>query len=139
MKKISLLLFIGLISTIMFGQKISQAWITDSLFLKPESALFDSSKQVVYISNINGEYLARDGNGFISQIKINGEIELLKWVDGLDNPQGMGLYKNKLYVADINRVVQINTNTSKIEKVFEVDSAKFFNDIAADINGDVYF
>jgi hypothetical protein len=32
--------------------------------------------------------------------------------------------QNKLYVADINRVVQINTNTAKIENVFVVDSAK---------------
>jgi sugar lactone lactonase YvrE len=125
-------------STICFCQSFSREWITDSLFLKPESALFDSSKQVVYISNINGEYLAKDGNGFISRIKTNGEINSLKWVEGLDNPQGLGLYKNKLYVADINRVVQINTDTAKIENVFVVDSAKFFNDIATDSNGDIY-
>ena len=138
MKKISLLILVGLIPVIVFSQKITKVWETDSLFLKPESALYDSSKKIIYISNINGEYLAKDGNGFISKIKINGEIELLKWIDGLDNPQGMGLYKNKLYVADINRVVQINTNTAKIEKIYKVDSAKFFNDITSDTNGDMY-
>lgn len=138
MKKISLLLVVGLFPFIAFSQKITKVWETDSLFLKPESALYDSSKKIVYISNINGEYLARDGNGFISKIKTNGEIETLKWVDGLDNPQGMGLYKNKLYVADINRVVQINTNTAKIEKIYQVDAAKFFNDITSDTNGDMY-
>lgn len=138
MKKTTLLFLLVLSSTICFCQSFSREWITDSLFLKPESALFDSSKKVVYISNINGEYLAKDGNGFISKIKTNGEIDSLKWVEGLDNPQGLGLYKNKLYVADINRVVQINTNTTKIEKVFVVEGAKFFNDIATDSNGDVY-
>lgn len=45
-------------------------------------------------------------------------MEVLKWVDGLDNPEGMGLYKKKLYVPDINRVVRINTETAKIEKVY---------------------
>lgn len=138
MKKITLLFLLLLSSTISFCQSFSKVWVSDSLFLKPESALFDSSKRIVYISNINGEYLAKDGNGFISKIKTNGEIDSLKWVEGLDNPQGLGLYKNKLYVADINRVVQINTNTAKIEKVFVVESAKFFNDIATDSNGNIY-
>lgn len=138
MKKTSLLFFLGLIPAITFSQNSSRVWESDSLFLKPESALYDSSKKRVYISNINGEYLAKDGNGFISKIKTNGEIESLKWVDGLDNPQGMGLYKNKLYVADINKVVQINTNTAKIEKTYTVEAAKFFNDITSDTNGDMY-
>jgi len=138
MRKIILLVLLILSSATCFCQNFSRVWESDSLFLKPESALYDSSKDIVYISNVNGKYLAKDGNGFISRIKTNGEIESLKWVCGLDNPQGMGLYKNKLYVADINRVVQINTNTSKIENVFVVDSAKFFNDVASDSNGDIY-
>ena len=138
MKKVILLTLLALSSTISFGQSFSRAWISDSLFLKPESALYDPSKKIVYISNINGQYLAKDGNGFISRIKANGKVETLKWAEGLNNPQGLGLYKNALYVADINRVVQINTETAKIENIFEVDSAKFFNDIAADSNGDIY-
>jgi DNA-binding beta-propeller fold protein YncE len=138
MKKIVLLTLLVLSSTICFCQSFLRVWTSDSLFLKPESALYDPSKEIVYISNINGEYLAKDGNGFISRIKTNGKIESLKWVEGLDNPQGMGLYKDKLYVADINRVVQINTITAKIENVFMVDSAKFFNDIASDSNGEMY-
>ena len=138
MRKITLVILFVLNSTICFCQSFSKAWVSDSLFLKPESALYDHSKQIVYISNINGEYLAKDGNGFISRIKTNGKINSLKWVEGLDNPQGLGLYKNRLYVADINRVVLINTITAEIENVFLVDSAKFFNDIASDSNGDIY-
>lgn len=138
MNRIALLTLLLLSSTICFCQSFSRVWTSDSLFLKPESALYDPAKKVVYISNINGQYLAKDRNGFISRIKTNGKIESLKWVEGLDNPQGMGLYKDKLYVADINRVVQINTTTAKIENVFKVDSAKFFNDIASDSNGDMY-
>lgn len=138
MRKTLLLTLFLLYSTICFCQSLSRIWISDSLFLKPESALYDPSKEIIYISNINGEYLAKDGNGFISRININGKIESLKWAEGLDNPQGMGLYKDKLYVADINRVVEINTNTANIENVFVVDTAKFLNDIASDLNGDMY-
>lgn len=120
------------------GQTLTKIWETDTLLMKPESAIFDTINDVIYVSNINGNYLAKDGNGFISKVNLNGKIEELYWVSGLDNPQGLGLYKNKLYVADINKVVQINTISSKIENVFVVDSAKFFNDITSDSNGDIY-
>lgn len=138
MKKTILILSLALISAVTFSQNITKVWESDSLFLKPESALYDSEKNIVYISNINGEYLAKDGNGFISKLKTNGEIEVLKWVDGLDNPQGMGLYRQKLYVADINRVVRIDTRTAKIDKVYHADNAVFLNDITVDANGDIY-
>lgn len=136
--KPQLLTLLLICSTFCSAQTFSKAWESDSLFLKPESALYDSSVDLIYISNINGEYLAKDGNGFISRIHTDGTIESLKWVEGLDNPQGLGLYRNNLYVADINRVVQIDTKTAKIEHVYKADSAKFLNDIAADKNGDIY-
>jgi sugar lactone lactonase YvrE len=130
-----------LIMTVCFNgisQSLHRLWETDTLLLKPESAIYDSTNKIIYVSNINGEYLAKDGNGYISKINTNGKIETLKWVTGLDNPQGMGIYKNKLYVADINRLVEINISTARIEKEYKVDTAKFFNDVTVDNNGDVY-
>jgi len=121
-----------------FCQSLVHKWSTDTLFLKPESAVYDQKREIIYISNVNGEFLARDGNGFISTIKPNGDIDVLKWVSGLDNPQGMGLHKGKLYVADIDKVVRIDVNEAKIEKVFKIDGAIFLNDISIDKNGDVY-
>lgn len=138
MKKIVLVVLITLSTMLSFSQTLTFKWRTDSLFLKPESALYDSINQIIYVSNINGKYLAKDSNGFITRLKLNGEIDVLKWCTGLDNPQGMGLYGSKLYVADIDRVVMINTSTAKIEKVYEVKDAKFLNDITSDKNGDIY-
>lgn len=113
-------------------------WTSDSVFQKPESALYDSRDGIIYVSNINGKYLARDGNGFISRLKTDGSTEMLKWVDGLNNPQGLGLYKNKLYVADIDRIVRIDILTAKVDKTWDVSGAVFLNDITTDTNGDVY-
>ncbi len=121
-----------------FSQHLSLQWETDSLFLKPESALYDSVNKVIYISNINGNYLAKDGNGFITRLKLDGGIEELKWCSGLDNPQGMGLFHDKLYVADIDRVLKINVSDARIEKEYKIEGAQFLNDIAADGNGDIY-
>lgn len=121
-----------------FCQTLTHKWSTDSLFLKPESAVYDQKRKIVYVSNVNGEFLAKDGNGFISRLKTNGKIDVLKWVTGLDNPQGLGLYKNKLYVADIDKVVKIDVDKGKIEKTFAINGAVFLNDVSIDKNGDVY-
>jgi sugar lactone lactonase YvrE len=120
------------------AQSLTYQWSSDTLFLKPESAMYDRKKDVAYVSNVNGEFLARDGNGFISRIRLNGEIDELKWVTGLDNPQGLGLYNKSLYVADIGKIVKIDVEESKVEKVFKVDGAIFLNDVSIDKNGDVY-
>ena len=89
MKKIVLIVFITFSTMLSFSQTLTFKWETDSLFLKPESALYDSINQIIYVSNINGKYLAKDSNGFISRLKLNGEIDVFKWCTGLDNPQGV--------------------------------------------------
>lgn len=118
--------------------KLQFEWSSDTVFQKPESALYAKHEGVIYVSNINGKYLARDGNGFISRLKTDGSTEMLKWVDGLNNPQGLGLYRNKLYVADINQIVRIDIPTASVDKKWDVPDAVFLNDITTDTNGDVY-
>ena len=129
--------------TVCFGQneasqKLTKIWETDTLFNKPESAVFNPEDGMIYVSNINGEYLARDGNGFISRIDTNGNILNLKWIEGLDNPQGLGIYKNNLYAADIDRVVMIDISKAQISRIYYADSARFLNDITVDKDGIVY-
>lgn len=138
MNRIFLIAVIVLNASLSFSQKLSLKWETDALFLKPESALYDSLNRVMYISNINGDYLAKDGNGFITRLKLDGSIEELKWCSGLDNPQGMGISRDKLYVADIDRVVKIDMNDPKVKSVYKIEGAQFLNDITTDVNGDVY-
>lgn len=121
-----------------FCQNLIKVWQSDSLFKKPESVLFDSVNNVLYVSNPNEGFLTENADGFISKLKTNGQIEKLHWVTGLNNPQGMGLYNGILYVADINKIVKINTQTGTIEGVVKIDSAKFLNDISIDSYGKIY-
>ncbi len=81
-----------------------------------ESVLFDSERKTLYVANIGGKPDAKDGLGFISKVGLDGKIENLKWVTGLDAPKGMGLYKNKLYVADVSRIVVIDIAAGKITR-----------------------
>jgi hypothetical protein len=118
---------------------VEQSWSTDTTLRTPESALFDKERNVIYVSNVNGVPTDKDKNGFISKLTPDGQIQTLEWVKGLDAPKGLGLYKNKLYVTDITRLVEIDIEKGKIVKTYEVPGAKFLNDVTIDTAGLVYF
>ena len=49
-------------------------------FYGPESVKYDPGLNVWYVSNINGDPLAKDNNGFISRMKPDGTIDSLQLV-----------------------------------------------------------
>jgi DNA-binding beta-propeller fold protein YncE len=134
------LLAAGSLSSGLFAQgvKLTKKWETTGGLKVPESVIYDADKKVLYVANINGDGAAKDGNGFISTLSLSGKIENEAWVKGLDGPKGMGIYKGKLYVSDITKVAVIDIATGKIEKTYEVDGAKFLNDVTVRDNGEVY-
>jgi sugar lactone lactonase YvrE len=113
-------------------------WETDTLLTTCESVLYDKERDVLYVSNINGQPPAKDGNGSIAKVSLDGKIIAAQWVKGMDAPKGLGLVGNKLYVADIDRVHEIDVTSGKITKTYKVDGAKFLNDITTDASGKVY-
>lgn len=112
-------------------------WETEPVLTTCESVLHDQDADVLYVSNINGAPDAKDGNGFISKVSLDGKVTEQNWVKGMDAPKGMGLHNGKLFVTDIDRVHEIDTKTGKISKTHPVKGATFLNDIAVD-NGKVY-
>lgn len=139
MKKI-LILLLGLLvlSDLLSAQTLILAWESDALLAKPESAIFDRETNSIYVSNINGKYCTKDGNGFISKVNLDGNITELKWIDGLDSPQGLAIYNKTLYVADVDKIIEINI-PSMTKKEYVVEEAEFLNDAAADGHGNVFF
>lgn len=120
------------------AQTLTLKWKTEASLRVPESVLLDSKNNVLYVSSIDGTPDAKDGNGFISQVALDGKIKNLKWATGLDAPKGMGLFKNNLYVADISKVITIDIATGKITNKLEIEGAKFLNDVTVDKAGNVY-
>lgn len=119
--------------------ELNQAWATDNILRTPESVLYDPTRDVIYVSNINQINTARkDGDGFISKINKEGKVEVLYWVTGLNDPRGMALHNNVLYVADLNEIVAISTQTGAILDRYVADRASYLNDVAVDENGNVY-
>ena len=119
--------------------QLVQKWETDSLLKVPESVLFDKANQVLYVSNVDGtDPWAADGKGSIGKVGLDGKIIAVDWVSGLDAPKGMGMYENKLYVADLTKLVVIDITSGKIEKTFPIEGAEGLNDISIDDKGIVY-
>ncbi len=107
-------------------------------FSHPESVDLDIPHQVLYVSNIGGAPLDKDGNGFISRLSRDGKLLDLKWIDGLNAPKGMVMKDFTLYVTDIDRLVEIDTRTGKIANTYAAEGAVFLNDPAVDAAGNVY-
>ena len=140
MKKLPLTLSFLFIGTFIWSQEhqLVKLWETAASLKTPESVLFNVKNNFLYVSNINGDAGAKDGNGSIGKIGLDGKIINVDWVKGLNAPKGMGLYNGKLCVADIDEVAEINTATATIEKRIPVQGSKFLNDIAIDGKGVVY-
>ena len=138
------LLGFGLVATIPTSRpkpsKLVKVWETDTTLRTPESVLYDDRTDKLYVANIDGKSDGLDGNGFISRVSLDGKIENLRWTSGLNAPKGMGLYKNRLYVTDIYRLVAINTETGQAEKTWDAVDQKsaFLNDVTVAKDGTVY-
>ncbi|MCB0397152.1 MAG: hypothetical protein KDD36_10880 [Flavobacteriales bacterium] len=93
---------------------------------------------MLFVANINGDATEKDGNGFISQLGTDGHTIKLEWATGLDAPKGMGLCADKLYVSDIEQVVEIDPETGTILHKYQAEGAKFLNDITIAKDSSVY-
>ncbi len=117
--------------------ELKQVWEVTGL-KGPESAVYDPVRDVIYVSNVNGEPAAKDGNGFVSMLSPDGKATELEWVKGLDAPKGMALVGDILYVADKDVLVAIDVTSGEIKQRYEAAGAKFLNDVTADGQGRVY-
>lgn len=112
-------------------------WELDGL-RQPESALFDPAANVIYVSEVGGDMRAKDGDGAISKVSPDGKVIQRDWVKGLNAPKGLGLANGKLYVADIDEVVEIDVAGAKVTKRHPVEGAQFLNDVTTDSAGRVF-
>jgi hypothetical protein len=117
---------------------LTQVWETDTNLTTNESVFYNELDGLFYVSCINGKPLDDDGNGFIAQLKANGQIAKLKWAEDLSAPKGMAQLNGKLYVTDINRLVAISLEEPQNQESYPVEEAQFLNDVVV-LNEVVYF
>ncbi len=110
-------------------QTVTGLRMPESVIAHPDGRLF--------ISEI-GEFGKKD-DGQISIINTDGSKTVL--ASGLNDPKGLDLFNNELYVADINQVLKIDMD-GKIEVLADSSDfpgkAEFLNDVEIDGSGNVY-
>jgi len=134
-------LVVGLFVTLIFcdaaaaGPKL--LWEAKGL-AQPESVVQDPGTGAIYVSNIAGAIMQKDGNGFISKLRPDGTVITREWVKGLNAPTGLALHDRTLYVADVDELVEINVASGEIAKRYEAKGAIFLNDVAVGEDGTIY-
>lgn len=121
--------------------KVNKLWETSNDLKNPESVAFSPKQNVLFVSNINGNPTQKDQNGFTSKVSpTNGSIIELNSVSGLNAPKGIAIPNNgnKLYVSDINDLVEIDIDSGKIIKRYNAPASAFLNDVASDNQGNIY-
>src|ERR1700755_1411310 len=96
--------------------KLVQLWATDAVVATPESVLPDSKDNKLYVSLIDGEPWGVDDKGGIGRMTDKGTNYDSLWFTGLNAPKGLGVFRNKLYAADISVVVVVDVPTARLIK-----------------------
>lgn len=105
--------------------------------LKTPESVVQAKDGNIYVSEING--FGKDGDGQITVIE-HGVARV--FATGLDDPKGLKIIGNNLYVADKTKVTKISLADGKAS-VFAAASAfpatpQFLNDLEADPQGNLY-
>ena len=111
---------------------------TISGFQTPESVLWDSTLDVYFVSNINGNPAAKDGNGFISVVDPAGTIRDSVFIKGLNAPKGLAVVGDTLWVTDIDVIRGYNRRSAAPVATVSLPGAVFLNDITAAPDGSLY-
>jgi sugar lactone lactonase YvrE len=134
-------LVVGLFVTLIFCAAAAAAprllWEAKGL-AQPESVVQDPATGAIYVSNIAGAIMQKNGNGFIAKLRPDGTVITREWVKGLNAPTGLALHDRTLYVADVDELVEINVASGEIAKRHEAKGAIFLNDVAVGDDGTVY-
>lgn len=112
-------------------------------FDTPESALHDPVGDVYLVSNIHGQPLAKDNNGYIAKVSPDGSMERY-WIQGgrggvtLHAPKGMALAGDVLWVADIDVVRKFDRRSGAPLGEVAIAGSSFLNDVSVGPDGSVY-
>ena len=107
-------------------------------FDQPESTVYLADSDSYLVSNINGAPMELNAKGYISKISSDGKILERYWSQGFNAPKGMAYFNGQVYVADMQQLVQLDSNTGKVIKRYTAKKSKMLNDVAIDNEGNVF-
>jgi len=100
-----------------------------------ESAVYNAKNNIIYASLIGDR---EDGDGAIATIDTDGQLINAAFVSELNDPKGIAITEDKLYVSDVTALVEADLSTGKILKKHTLEGIQFLNDVAIDTTGNVF-
>ena len=103
----------------------------------PESVFYHADQDVYLVSNINGNPLDKDNNGYIAKVD-PGTLAVTPWISGgkngvtLNAPKGMAILKETLYVSDIDTVRMFDDKSGAPKGEVKIPGSTFLNDLVSD-------
>ncbi len=106
--------------------------------LKMPESVIQAQDGRIFVSEINE--FGKDGDGQISVIDKSGKLSI--FATGMDDPKGMAIIGDNLYVADKNRILKVNADGNW--QVFVAAEAfpsipQFHNDLERDLQGNYLY
>lgn len=118
------------------NEKTEPQFISETLNLSHcESAVYNSKTNIIYASLIGNR---EAGDGTIASINLEGKVLDSAFVSGLNDPKGIAITKDKLYVSDVTELVEADLKTGEILNTYTADGIAFLNDVAIDNSGNIY-
>lgn len=125
------------------GEGVSVIAVERQGLQDPRAVVYDSLSDSYLVANgyLNG---SDREVGFLSRLSPQGKIIDLKWIDGagphieLENPAGMLLYKDLLYVADLKCLKAFHRDTGTMAWTACPETAQRLNDVTVDHSGALY-
>lgn len=132
MKNFLLLVISVLMYTTSFAQhRLEKLWESDSVTLKgPESVLFDSISNSLYVSSMK--------SGSVVRMGLDGKVIKSDWITGLNSNKGSAMLSGLFYTAEPSAVAIVNIDKALAVKRIPIDSAVNLNDVAIDSKGILY-
>lgn len=120
-------------------ERATEVWKTPPELLTPESAVYDTRRDILYVSSFDNRYEERDGpTGYITKLSLDGRILEKEWVSGLNAPTGMAIWHDTLYVAERKDMAAIELATGEVTGRWPIPDVEFPNDLVIDSTGAVY-
>ena len=119
------------------GMELTESWRLEG-FQTPESVIYDAANDRIIIGNMVAMGAEAGEDGYLSLVSPSGELLEEQWATGFQDPRGMAIVGDTLFVADNMGFHIVSLADGALTDTITLEGAAFPNDVTADADGAVY-
>ena len=100
-----------------------------------ESVAYNKKENLLLASLIGN---SEEGDGSIAKVSLDGKVIDTTFVKGLNDPKGIAITNDKLYVSDVTVLVEADLKTGEVLNRHTTEGTVFLNDVNVASDGTVY-